>query len=311
MPSRELREGILTSDRVDRLAPDAEVFYRRLMSVVDDHQCFDGRPAVILAACFPLRVDKIRVTDICRWLLECESAGLVKMYASKRDGQAEWIKVDDLLAVIDAGDRKPFLFFIDLNPRFRAQRLRWPSPPDTHCDKFLAQHSAKDRSVPGMCPTSAGQMPPEAEAYSKTKTLSGGTEAKSVPPSTTGIEGASPPPNRTVRAHFAGIAGPSPDRLDADYGRVVVPEITAYEDTHGIKDPVILAMAVTEDRKDQSWLGWVRIAAQLRKERGRVNADLAWTETCMSFWAERRSGESVARPGAALTARLKKLLRKP
>lgn len=35
MPSRILREGILTSERVNALAPLEELFYRRLMSVVD------------------------------------------------------------------------------------------------------------------------------------------------------------------------------------------------------------------------------------------------------------------------------------
>jgi hypothetical protein len=36
MPNRELREGILTSERINALTFPAEVFYRRLMSVVDD-----------------------------------------------------------------------------------------------------------------------------------------------------------------------------------------------------------------------------------------------------------------------------------
>ena len=43
MPNRIIREGILSSDRVDQLDPPAEVFYRRLMSKVDDHGLFDGR----------------------------------------------------------------------------------------------------------------------------------------------------------------------------------------------------------------------------------------------------------------------------
>jgi hypothetical protein len=42
MPVRILREGILTSERVDTLSPAAEVFYRRLMSVVDDFGRFSA-----------------------------------------------------------------------------------------------------------------------------------------------------------------------------------------------------------------------------------------------------------------------------
>ena len=36
MPNRILREGILTSERVNALSWEAEVFYRRLMSAVDE-----------------------------------------------------------------------------------------------------------------------------------------------------------------------------------------------------------------------------------------------------------------------------------
>ncbi len=36
MPNRVIREGILNSQRVNKLTEPAELFYRRLMSVVDD-----------------------------------------------------------------------------------------------------------------------------------------------------------------------------------------------------------------------------------------------------------------------------------
>jgi len=81
MPSRILREGILTSDRVNNLTPAGEVFYRRLMSVVDDYGRFDGRPGLIRVSCFPLRVDAVREADISRWITECVMAGLIVLYA--------------------------------------------------------------------------------------------------------------------------------------------------------------------------------------------------------------------------------------
>lgn len=81
MPSRILREGILTSDRVNSLTPPAEVFYRRLMSVVDDYGRFDGRLGLIRTSCFPLRVDTVREADISRWIAECVMAGLIVLYA--------------------------------------------------------------------------------------------------------------------------------------------------------------------------------------------------------------------------------------
>ena len=60
MPNRIIREGILTSDRVEQLDPPAEVFYRRLMSKVDDHGLYDARPSILRASLYPLRIDRVR-----------------------------------------------------------------------------------------------------------------------------------------------------------------------------------------------------------------------------------------------------------
>jgi hypothetical protein len=81
MPARLLREGILSSDRVDQLDAAAEVFYRRLMSKVDDHGLYDARPAILRSSLYPLRVDRVREADISRWIAACEKAGLIALYA--------------------------------------------------------------------------------------------------------------------------------------------------------------------------------------------------------------------------------------
>lgn len=81
MPNRILRDGILTSEDVDKLGPVAEVFYRRLMSVVDDFGRFTAHPGILRAACYPLRVDKVREADISRLLAEVQDAGLIVLYA--------------------------------------------------------------------------------------------------------------------------------------------------------------------------------------------------------------------------------------
>lgn len=83
MPNRILREGILSSDRVEKLDYPAEVFYRRLLSKVDDHGLFDARPAVLRAALFPLRLDRVREADISRWLVACQTAGLILFYEAE------------------------------------------------------------------------------------------------------------------------------------------------------------------------------------------------------------------------------------
>lgn len=110
MPSRILREGILTSDRVNALSPPAEVFYRRLMSVVDDYGRFDGRPGLLRVSCFPLRVDTVREADISRWIAECVKAGVIALYAV---------------------DGKAYLEMQDFKQQVRA-KSKYPSPADGH-----------------------------------------------------------------------------------------------------------------------------------------------------------------------------------
>lgn len=109
MPSRILREGILTSERVDSLAHHSELFYRRLMSVVDDFGRFDGRPQMLRVSCFPLRVDRVREADISRWLDELQTAGLIALYAV---------------------NGKPYLEMHDFRQQVRAKESRFPGPPN-------------------------------------------------------------------------------------------------------------------------------------------------------------------------------------
>lgn len=81
MPNRILREGILTSERVAKLDWSAEVFYRRLMSVVDDFGRYFTQPMLLRAACFPLQLDRVTDQDIERWLAAAQAAGLVVVYS--------------------------------------------------------------------------------------------------------------------------------------------------------------------------------------------------------------------------------------
>jgi hypothetical protein len=80
MPNRILREGILDSDKVERLSFHAEVFYRRLMSVVDDFGLYDARTMVLRSRLFPLRVDRVTDGEIEEWLRECVAVGLIETY---------------------------------------------------------------------------------------------------------------------------------------------------------------------------------------------------------------------------------------
>lgn len=65
---------------MDQLDAPQEVFYRRLMSKVDDHGLYDGRASILRANLYPLRIDRVSEADVIRWLDACEREGLVRRY---------------------------------------------------------------------------------------------------------------------------------------------------------------------------------------------------------------------------------------
>jgi hypothetical protein len=108
MPERMIRQGILTSEPVNKLGWPAEVFYRRLMSVADDFGRFDGRPAVLRASLYPLKLDKVSDSDVSKWMLETAEAGCVRIYHV---------------------DGKPFVEIAKFGQRLRAMKSKCPEPP--------------------------------------------------------------------------------------------------------------------------------------------------------------------------------------
>jgi hypothetical protein len=92
---------------VNQLSPKAEVFYRRLMSVVDDFGRFDGRPALLRGRLYALQLDRVRESDISCWMAECQKVGLIALYTV---------------------DSKPYLLFHKLGPA-RAEKSKYPDPP--------------------------------------------------------------------------------------------------------------------------------------------------------------------------------------
>lgn len=110
MPDRIVRVGILTSDAVNSLSWAAETFYRRLMSVVDDYGRFDGRPAVLRATLYPLKLDRVSERDVETWLRNCEETGLVTCYTA---------------------DGKPYVEIQKFDQRLRAKNSKWPPPPSS------------------------------------------------------------------------------------------------------------------------------------------------------------------------------------
>lgn len=130
MPNRILREGILTSERIDALSSWAsETFYRRLHSVVDDFGRYYANPSLLRAACYPLKLDKVSNADIGKWLSDCETAALVSTYEF---------------------EGKRYLQLRDFRQQQRAQASKYPEAPPGSItpEKLLLRKCVADAHPP-------------------------------------------------------------------------------------------------------------------------------------------------------------------
>ena len=80
MPSRIVRDGIIESVAINSLPWDAELFYRRLMSVVDDYGRYSALPQLLVSRCYPLQVEKVSPAQIAEWLQLCADEELIDLY---------------------------------------------------------------------------------------------------------------------------------------------------------------------------------------------------------------------------------------
>ena len=78
MPNRIIKESICTSEEIDLLTPEQEVFFYRLMVVVDDFGLMDARLSILKAKCYPLK--SIEINSIQLNLARLQEVGLVKLY---------------------------------------------------------------------------------------------------------------------------------------------------------------------------------------------------------------------------------------
>lgn len=135
MPNRILREGINSSERVNRLAWETEVFYRRLMSVVDDYGRYSAHPALLRASLYPLKLETVREAKMERFLAECEEARLLRLYEV---------------------DGKQYLELLDFRQQVRAKESKYPDPPDA-------------KQVRSKCVASAKRVRTQAESETKAR----------------------------------------------------------------------------------------------------------------------------------------------
>lgn len=118
MPNRIIREAILSSEKIASLGWPEEVFYRRLLSIVDDYGRTEANPQLLRARCYPLQVDAVRTADITRWMAACQKAGV-------------------LLCYVVLG--KQFIEVINFGQQQRSPS-KWPAPPpvDINCSQVIS-----------------------------------------------------------------------------------------------------------------------------------------------------------------------------
>lgn len=158
MPNRILRESITTSATIDGLSAEAEVLFYRLLVVADDYGRMDARPAVVLARCYPLRIDadhrsKLSTGAIRLQLAALQQAGLISFYAV---GDKDFLVINQW----------------DQHQRIRAKRARYPDPPS------LANLRCHVTATGGHMPLARA----ESESESESKNRSGGVPADAVTP---------------------------------------------------------------------------------------------------------------------------------
>lgn len=81
MPNRIIKESICTSNEIDALTPEQEIFFYRVIVNCDDFGRMDARLSILRAKCFPLRVDKVKDRDIQRCLGALVEQNLIFIYS--------------------------------------------------------------------------------------------------------------------------------------------------------------------------------------------------------------------------------------
>lgn len=111
MPNRIIREGILTSPKLAKLGWPEEVFYRRLLSVVDDFGRYYADAGMLRAACYPRQLNKVSDSDVGKWLTALVEAALVRVYPAE--------------------DGERYLEVVKFDQQVRAKKSKFPPMPST------------------------------------------------------------------------------------------------------------------------------------------------------------------------------------
>ena len=85
MPSRIIKESIVTSESLTEISAEAERFFWRLVVKADDYGLYYGNPRILASMCFPMEPPKER--KVVAWLGELVAAGMVGTYTAAEDGK--------------------------------------------------------------------------------------------------------------------------------------------------------------------------------------------------------------------------------
>jgi hypothetical protein len=120
MPNRYLREGIISSPRVNALSRGAELLYRRLHSVVDDYGRYFGSPGTIRAGCWPLCPERVSDDEIVEWLREC-SKGSRPLIVCYEVDSLRYIEITNFRQTLRSASKFP------PNPATKVQKVSKPA----------------------------------------------------------------------------------------------------------------------------------------------------------------------------------------
>jgi len=116
MPLRFLRPGITTSRRWNSLDWDAQSFYIRLLTVVDDYGRYDADRELLKSYCFPIRKD-VTLRAVANMCVQLSEARLVEFY--------------------NDSEGKEYLQLTKWQERARSQS-KFPGPSDNKCQQVFA-----------------------------------------------------------------------------------------------------------------------------------------------------------------------------
>jgi len=126
MPNRILRDWT-TSDAIDRLTPEQECTFTRLLMAVDDFGRFEADPRLLAARLYPLRIGKTSAQHMQSTCDALATHGIIKVY------QVEGRK---------------YLQIVKWHNVPRAKTSKFPAMPDTCTADAQQTHSTCDASAP-------------------------------------------------------------------------------------------------------------------------------------------------------------------